>query len=281
KAGPRRFEQLSWEEALDEVERILREGAETTVTALSGGESLEEAYALGRLMRQGLQAQNAVLPEEPIEPGGSPLSALRAATSIAALPDAPGAERAPVAALWRRAARRAGATVTYTHPHEAVDAVVTDDPANLADVEATHTYVLPLTPNGHGIADAWSAAGDEDPTDREPLAVVISGDEAALNEDVRPLAAQAPVVIGTGMFEWSFHGITDVVVPGTSYLERDGTTVNLEGRLQRQRRAVLPPVPDVLAWIAKLAERFDVALSPHASVVFEEVAGKCYGDVSF
>ena len=69
--------------------------------------------------------------------------------------------------------------------------------------------------------------------------------------------------------------------PGTSYLERDGTTVNLEGRLQRQRRAVIAPCPDELAWIAKLAERFGVELSPHASLVFEEVSAICYGGISF
>ena len=61
----------------------------------------------------------------------------------------------------------------------------------------------------------------------------------------------------SGMFEDSFRGIADLVLPGTSYLERDGTTVNLEGRLQRQRRAVVAPVPDVTMWIAKLAERFE------------------------
>ena len=60
---------------------------------------------------------------------------------------------------------------------------------------------------------------------------------------VRALAEHADAVIGIGMFEESFRGIADLVLPGTSYLERDGTTVNLEGRLQRQRRAVLAPVP--------------------------------------
>ena len=40
----------------------------------------------------------------------------------------------------------------------------------------------------------------------------------------------------------------DVVIPATSYLERDGTTMNLEGRLQRQRRAVIPPATDETAW---------------------------------
>jgi predicted molibdopterin-dependent oxidoreductase YjgC len=88
-------------------------------------------------------------------------------------------------------------------------------------------------------------------------------------------------VIGIGMFEETFRGLADLVLPGTSYLERDGTTVNLEGRLQRQRRAVIPPVPDELAWIAKLAERFDVSVSPYPAEVFAEVAGRCYGGISY
>jgi predicted molibdopterin-dependent oxidoreductase YjgC len=83
------------------------------------------------------------------------------------------------------------------------------------------------------------------------------------------------------MFESSFRGIADLVVPGQSYLERDGTTVNLEGRLQRQRRAVMAPGPDTLAFLAKLAERFGVELSPHTSVVFDEVAAKCFGGITF
>ena len=37
-------------------------------------------------------------------------------------------------------------------------------------------------------------------------------------------------------------------------------------------RAVIPPCPDELAWIAKLAERFGIELSPHAGRVFEELS---------
>jgi NADH-quinone oxidoreductase subunit G len=83
------------------------------------------------------------------------------------------------------------------------------------------------------------------------------------------------------MFESSFRGIADLVLPGTSYLERDGTTVNLEGRLQRQRRAVFAPVPDLTMFISKLAERFEVEVSPHVSVLFDEVSAKCFGGISF
>jgi anaerobic selenocysteine-containing dehydrogenase len=40
-------------------------------------------------------------------------------------------------------------------------------------------------------------------------------------------------------------------------------------------------VPDELAWIAKLAERFGVELSPHASAVFAELSEQLYGGISF
>ena len=44
---------------------------------------------------------------------------------------------------------------------------------------------------------------------------------------------------------------------------------------------MIPPVPDELAWISKLAERFDVELSPHAALVFEEISARCFGGIPF
>jgi len=282
KAGPRRFEELSWDDAIDLAEKLLRDGGATTVTALSGNESVEEAYALAKLMRQGLSADSAVLPEvvpDALDSYRAPLSALRDAKTIAVLCDEPVVERAPVVELWLKAARRNGATITYGAPDERVDALVTDQPE--LTYGAHNVYYLPRTPNGRGVTDAWSAAGDGEPVDGKPRVVVISGDEAATDPAVRAMAADAEIVIGIGMFVESFRGIADLVLPGTSYLERDGTTINLEGRLQRQRRAVLAPAPDVLAWVAKLAARFDVELSPYASNVFDEISGKCFGGISY
>ncbi|HEY1513312.1 MAG TPA: molybdopterin-dependent oxidoreductase [Gaiellaceae bacterium] len=282
KAGPRRFEQVSWEDALDAAESTLRAGGSSTVTALSGGESVEEAYALAKLLRQGLGANTAVLPEEVpdwLDPYRAPLSSLRDAKTIAVLCDEPVVERTPVVDLWLRSARRKGATITYGIPDGDVDALVTDHAG--PRYGATNVYYLPRTPNGRGVADAWSAAGDGEPAEEKPRLLVISGDEAANDPPVRAMAADADFVLGIGMFESSFRGIADLVLPGTSYLERDGTTVNLEGRLQRQRRAVVAPVPDVTMFISKLAERFDVELSPHVSVLFEELAVKCFGGISF
>ena len=56
--------------------------------------------------------------------------------------------------------------------------------------------------------------------------------------------------------------------------------MNLEGRVQRLRRAVLPPCPDELAWISKLAARFDVDVPPHAMGVFAERREHVFRDLT-
>ena len=83
------------------------------------------------------------------------------------------------------------------------------------------------------------------------------------------------------MFDRPARGFADALLPGTSYLERDGTYVNLEGRLQRLRRAAIPPAPDELGWLSKLGERFGVAISPFAPVEFEELSTLIYDGLSF
>jgi NADH dehydrogenase/NADH:ubiquinone oxidoreductase subunit G len=284
------LEPMDWQSALDLAEQMLTKAGAAIVTALSGSETVEQAYGLGRLLRAGLGAHEAVLPEgvpDELDSFRAPLSAIRDAPAVVVLCDEPVVERAPVVDLWIKAARRHGAQILCEVPEEKIEGAVLicDDAERTAwlarDLDAAAAFYLPRTPNGRGVADAWSCAADGDPVDVEPELVVISGDEAALDSNVRALAERAKAVIGIGMFEGSFRDLADLVLPGTSYLERDGTTVNLEGRLQRQRRSVIAPCPDELAWIAKLAERFGVALSPHASVVFEEVSATCYGGISF
>ena len=284
------FEALGWAEALDEAERMLRAAGSAIVTALSGSETVEQAYGLAKLLRVGLDAHGAVLPEEvpdKLDSFRAPLSAIRDAATVVVLCDEPILDRAPVVDLWIKAARRRGAVIVTEAPKEALEnAVLVTDRAEHAawsavQLGATAVFYLPRTPNGRGVADAWSCAADGEPADGEPKLLIVSGDEAATDPSVRALAAHADRVVGIGMFEESFAGFADLVLPGTSYLERDGTTVNLEGRLQRQRRTVIAPCPDELAWIAKLAERFAVELSPYASAVFDELSTVCYGGIGF
>jgi NADH-quinone oxidoreductase subunit G len=288
----RGFEEVSWERALDEAERLLREADGRIVTALSGSETIEQAYALGKLLRGGLGAHAAMLPEQvadALDGFRAPLSAIADAKTIAVLGDAPVVERAPIVDLWIKQARRNGAQVV--DEPEGADVLIWCGPggdggarvAALAqEVGASGAFYLPETANARGVSDAWAAAADVEATNPDPIGLlIVSGDEAAANPDVRALAEQAERVLVISMFHGLAAGWADLVLPGTSYLERDGTYVNLEGRVQRLRRAVIPPAPDELAWISRLAERFDVDVSPYPSAVFEEVSAIAFGGIPF
>ncbi|RDI74177.1 NADH dehydrogenase/NADH:ubiquinone oxidoreductase 75 kD subunit (chain G) [Gaiella occulta] len=326
--GPLGLAPVTWEAALDRAEELLRGAEGRIVTALSGSETLEQAYGLARLLRGGLGAHSAVLPESTsgsLDAFRLPLSALADAEIVVVVGDDDVADRAPVVDLWLKAAARNGAEVVrygpagdhhvlpggaaaalhaLTDPADALGArlraadraiLVWSGPgggggARLA--EAAHAlgfegkpacgaFHLPATPNGRGVARAWAAAADEDEADPEPIGLlIVSGDEAASDPAVRALAERAGTVIAITMFHGLAVGWADLVLPATGALERDGTLLNLEGRLQRLRRAAIAPVPDELAWIARLAGRFGVELSPHAAAVFEELSQKAFGGVS-
>jgi NADH dehydrogenase/NADH:ubiquinone oxidoreductase subunit G len=288
-----RYEELDWDSTLDEAERLLRAAGNRIVTALSGSETVEMAYALSKLLRQGLGAHCAVLPEEvdhSLDASRAPLSSIADADLVVVVGDEPVAERAPIVDLWVKLARRRGAEVVYGIDETRVrgaarpvlvwsgDAGGGAEVARLGQTFGCPAFHLPKTSNGRGVADAWAAASDAEAENPEPIGLlVISGDEAAADPNVRAMAEQAESVLAIAMFRRLVTPIADLVLPGTSYLERDGTYVNLEGRLQRLRRAAIPPAPDELAVLSRLAERFGVALSPYPSQIFDEVSAIVYG----
>jgi NADH-quinone oxidoreductase subunit G len=300
--GKRRFEEVSWDGALDEAERLLRRGP--VLLALSGSETVEQAAALSKFVRRGLGSDAVVLPEQvstALDAFRAPLSAIGSADLVVVAGDDPVEERAPVVGLWIKAARRRGAEIVTvgaagsvhcapgtaaetvrselgTRIPEAGNAVLIwsgsggaggEVVAALAgELGAAAAFYLPATPNGRAVSEAWHAAGDGEPTRPEAIGLLlVSGDEAAADPNVRALAERAEAVIAIAQFHDALRGIADLVLPATSYLERDGTVVNLEGRAQRLRRTVIPPTPDELAWIAKLAERFGVEIDPHTRAV--------------
>jgi NADH-quinone oxidoreductase subunit G len=326
--GRKGLEEIAWEDALDMAEELLRGAQGAIVTALSGSETNEIAYALGRLLRGGLGAHSAVLTEatsDALEAFRLPLSAIADAALVVVVGDDPVVERAPIVDLWIKEARRRGAEVVVCSPTGSVQVAPGGAAAfcrDLADgagdldrrlrdaehavliwsgpgggggarvAELAHAlgfaekpgcgaFHLPATPNGRGVAISWSVAADEDEASPEPIALlVVSGDEAAADPSVRALAEDAEHVVVLTMFHGLAAGWADLILPATGALERDGTSLNLEGRLQRLRRAGKPPCPDELAWISQLAARFDVTLPPHAALVFEELSERVFSDVS-
>ena len=329
RSGPRRLEPLSTTEAIDEAERLLRAAQGRVVTVFSGSETVEQAYALAKLLRQGVGAHSAVLSEETtgaLDAFRLPLSAIGDAELVVVLGDDPVGERAPILELWLRAAKRNGADVVtvgaagsmqrpagtavgacreLAEPGHALGTRLRESPRAIllwsgpgggggielarlagelgfAAKEHCGAFYLPSTPNGRGVADAWAAAADGEATSPEPIGLLIlSGDEAVVNPDVRALAARAESVIAIASFRNPVAGWVDLVVPGTSYLERDGTLVNLEGRLQRLRRAVSPPFADELSIISAIGARFGVRIPPTAPELFAELSARIYDGLEF
>jgi NADH-quinone oxidoreductase subunit G len=323
----RGFEESSYEAALDAAEAGLREAGSSVVVAFSGGETVEQATALARIVRESCGSDMALLPEE-WDPGldafRAPLSAIQGAEVCLVLGDQPVIERAPVVDLWLRSARRAGAEVITVNPAGDVQAApgsaaqvaaslregdvpkelkatakrlrsakrITlvwsdDDPTGgrhigaLANVlhengkAEVAVYVLPRTPNGRGVPAAWYEAGEgrsDPPEEGEIGALIVSGDEAAYDPRVAGLAGRARFVLTTAMFQSDLTAWSHVVVPGTSYLERDGTMVNLEGRRQRLRRAVIPAGLDELEFLSRLGERFGLEIPAWAAPSAQELA---------
>jgi NADH-quinone oxidoreductase subunit G len=316
RTGGRRFTEASWDEALDELERLARAAGNRVVLAFSGSETVEVAYSLSRLVREGFGAHTVVLPEETSPALGAyrrPLSWIRDADAVVVVGDAPVVERAPVVELWIKAARRHGAKVVtvgasgsvqtapgaYTLPAEELEGATRvaivwagsgarggEEPARWAsELGAGHevaVYHLPATPNGRGVPAGWDAAGDGEAAKLDRIGLlIVSGDETADSPSIRELAGRADAVVALAMFADEARPIADLTLPGTSYLERDGTMVNLEGRVQRLRRVVIPPCPDELAWISRLASRFGVELPPDALGVFAELSPAAFGGISF
>ena len=251
----RGLEAVSWDDALAEAERLVRDAGASVHVVLSGSETNELAYALAKLAAA--VGGSVQVPEPDAQPLGRPLSELATSGAVAD-GDVPLDELAPIAELWAKEARRQGTNG--------------GEPA----------IRVPRTANGIGVNHAVARAGATASNSlllTPPTLLIVSGDDAAADPAVRELAESAQTVIAVTMFQGLAVGWADLVLPGTSYLERDGSLTNMEGRVQRVRRAVIPPGPDELAWLSKLAERFDVALSPYASLVHEELFGTPFEDL--
>jgi NADH-quinone oxidoreductase subunit G len=325
--GAQALEELGWQEALDELHGMIERAQGEVVLALSGTETLELAYSLAKVVRQGAGSDKVVLPEQSLDvldPFRVPISALAEAEEIVIFEECPLLDRAPLVELWLKQARRAGARVTRIGPSSDVPrapgeaALACQELAakgselgqqlrsagrvvllwsgrgsaggvrlaalahalGLHEKEGSGALHLPSTPNARGVAEAWAAAGAEDRRARQIGLLVVSGDEAASDPQVRQLAEHARATVALTLFAGDSSEWADLVLPTTSYLERDGTMRNLEGRLQRLRAAVAAPVRQELAWLSELAERLDVTLPDTAAAVFAELSAKAFDGIS-
>ena len=110
----RGFGELSWDDALDRAEALLRGRRGGSSPRSRAPRRVEQAYALGKLLRQGLGANSAVLPEATsfaLDAFRAPLSTIADAEIVVVIGDEEVADRAPIVELWIKQARRNGAEV--------------------------------------------------------------------------------------------------------------------------------------------------------------------------
>ena len=325
--GQRGLAEVSWDEAVDAAEEMLREAEGAIVTAFSGSETNEIAYALGRLLRQGVGAHSAVLPEATsvaLDAFRLPLSAIAQAELVVVIGDDPVVERAPIVDLWikearRRGAERRGLLADGRHADRA-DGRNGRLPRGRAARKSARRAPPRLRPRGADLvrarrrrrrADLRARArarlrrqarlrrvpppGDAERQRCRGRLVGRRGrgrgepgaDQAAAR--VRRRRCRGPERARARRGRGARHRRDDVPRArgrlGRPDPARDRSArAGRHGREPRGPSAAAParrapPCPDELAWISKLAERFDVEVSPHASLVFAELARHLYADL--
>jgi NADH-quinone oxidoreductase subunit G len=105
--------------------------------------------------------------------------------------------------------------------------------------------------------------GDADPVSRGPHA-----------DRWRGALQRAESVVVSTLFPNEATGWAHVILPATATLEKEGSTTNLEGRVQRLRPTLPPPagvVPE-LALLGELGRQLDAPLPTHAPAVHRRLA---------
>ena len=301
------FEAVSWDDALDEAERLLARG---------GRQHRHRALRL-RDGRAGLRARRSscarasartprVLPEETsdaLDAFRLPLSAIaRRRARSSSLGDEPVVERAPVVDLWLKAARRNGAEVVTIGPTATIRRARSGrasagargdelgkrlarsrarDPDLVGPRRAGRRARSPRSPRELGLGGKAGSRRVPPPAPRRTAAASPTpGRPRRRARPSRPGADRAPDRLRRrgrrrpGRPRARRAGRArdrdrDVPAaspsagptsscPATSYLERDGTSSTSRAASSACAARSSRPCPDELAWIAKLAERFDV-----------------------
>ena len=332
--GTKGLEEISWDEALDAAEALLREAARLDRhRALRLRDDRARVRARDGSCAAGSARTRPCCPEATSDALDAfrlaALSAIGDAEIVVVVGDDPVVERAPIVDLWIKEARRHGAEVVVCSPdrHGPDGAARGAAPRRAASspTRAARSGRSCARPSGrcssgpgpgggggariaelaHALGferqarlrrvpspDApptraasplgWAVAADADETNPEPIELLfVSGDEAAADPDVRALAEQAKRVIVADDVPRA-RGRLGRPRPPRDGLARARRDVD-EPRGPRAARSAarsLPPCPDELAWISKLAARFDVDVSPHAAGVFDELAAELFRDLT-
>jgi formate dehydrogenase alpha subunit len=158
-----------------------------------------------------------------------------------------------------------------------------DDAAARAKFEAAWGMPLPSRP-GLTVVEIMNAAAEG-----RIKGMYIMGENPALSDPdiahVREALTAVDFLVVQDIFLSETAELADVVLPACSFAEKDGTFTNTERRIQRVRRAVMPPGQAREDWriLGDVASRMGVSLDyPDASAIMDEIAAltPIYGGIS-
>jgi len=109
---------------------------------------------------------------------------------------------------------------------------------------------------------------------------------AGVDERLLAILPKLEFLLVEDVFESPLTEVAHVVLPGTMFLEKDGSFTNADRTIQRVRTAIAPPGDAQGSWwyVQQIAQRLGYGLShPHPSLVLEEIArvAPIYAGVSF
>lgn len=158
------------------------------------------------------------------------------------------------------------------------------DPAIRQKFEAAWGCSLPVSP-GLAITEIIPAAADG-----KIKALYLTGENPALSEPdashAREALSNLEFLVVQDIFMTETAMLADVVLPGASFAEKEGTFTSTERRVQRLRKAIPPPGEARADWLicCEIARRmgatgFDYS---HAGEIMEEIARltPSYGGIS-
>lgn len=135
----------------------------------------------------------------------------------------------------------AGDKIVALQPEQGGDDKILRTEDSTANIEACDVLDIPLVSIDE-LADLL-AGGDVDALFQTVPAISLSDD----------LAKNLRFVVYLGHLEDDTSAMADVAIPGQTWLEKEGTFINFQGRVQRFRPAIRPPTPSVVPDLVSLA----------------------------
>ena len=294
----------SWEEALSAAAGIA--GYPASIAGLVGGQATnEEAFLLGRMLREGLHSKHGL--ESRLTPLPLVLQAALAhpsrqasiedlewADTIALVGCEPVDDASILDLRIRKAVRRHGAklvivgdrpsTLEGTRVASLADAELSDDTvivwherigagaAELLGLEAK-LLQIPSGANGRGLREVGAVAEGFDPAGAQAL-YLLQFDPQREGVYEQAMADAELVIAHTNILTEGLKTYADVVFPAESYAEKEGTVVHPDGRIQRLRAAIGHPDQVSAGWqvIADLSKRIGLDLGVLTSgMAFKQV----------